>query len=92
VRSLALRGPERVGHLGFQHLLHHRAHDLAQPVRALGEKLVDGDDRRPSFTLGHGGVPHRESVTSTSPACHDRLSPSAIFAEPSARYSSFDAP
>ena len=56
-RALALLGPERVGHLGFQHLLHHRANDLAQPVRALGEKLVDGDDRRPSFTLGHGGVP-----------------------------------
>jgi hypothetical protein len=41
--------------LGFQHLLHHRAHDLAQPIRALGEKLVDGGQRRLSFGLGHGG-------------------------------------
>src|SRR5664279_4227950 len=57
---------------------HHRADDLAQPVRARREKLFDGGDRRPSFTFGHGGVPHRESVTSTSPACHDPLSPSAI--------------
>src|SRR3984885_1844197 len=38
----------------------------------------NGGDRGLSFTLGHDGVPHRESVTSTSPACHDRLSPSAI--------------
>ena len=28
-RALALLGPERVGHLGFQHLLHHRPNDLA---------------------------------------------------------------
>ena len=34
-RALALLGPDRVGHLGFQHLLHHRANDLAQPIRAL---------------------------------------------------------
>ena len=76
--ALALFGPERVGHLGFQHLLHHRANDLAQAVRALRKEFVDGGDRGLSFTLGHDGVPHRESVTSTSPACHDRLSPSAI--------------
>jgi hypothetical protein len=53
--ALALLGPERVCHLGFQHLLHDGAHDLAQPVGALGEKLVDGGDRRLSLTLGHGG-------------------------------------
>ena len=62
---LALPSAERVGHLGFQHLLHHSADDLAQPVRALREKLVDGGDRRLSFTLGHGGIPPKESVTST---------------------------
>jgi len=43
-RALALLGPERVGHLGFQYLLHHRSNDLAQPIWALREKLVDGDD------------------------------------------------
>ena len=59
--ALALFGPERVRHLGFQHLLHDRAHDLAQPVRALGEKLVDDGGRGLSFTLGHGGVLHGES-------------------------------
>src|ERR1700739_4986300 len=31
-RTLALLGGERVGHLGFQHLLHHRPDDLAQPI------------------------------------------------------------
>ena len=30
--ALALAGAERVRHLGLQHLLQHRAHDLAQPV------------------------------------------------------------
>ena len=29
--ALALGGTQRVGHLGLQHLLQHRAHDLAQP-------------------------------------------------------------
>ena len=28
-RARALLGPERIGHLDFQHLLHHRANDLA---------------------------------------------------------------
>jgi hypothetical protein len=45
-RALALLGPERVGHFRFQHLLHHRANDLAQPIRALCEKLVDGGHGR----------------------------------------------
>ena len=54
-RALALPGAQRIRHLGFQHLLHDRADDLTQPVRALGEKLVDGGDRRLSFGLGHGG-------------------------------------
>ena len=70
---LALLGRERVGHFGFQHLLHHRPDDLTQPIGALQEQLIDGGDRGLSFILGHGGVPLRESVTSTSPACHDRL-------------------
>ena len=35
--ALALLGSERVSHLGFQHLLHHRPNDLAQPIRALRE-------------------------------------------------------
>ena len=34
-RALALLGPDRVGHLGFQHLLHHRANNLAQALGAL---------------------------------------------------------
>ena len=52
---LALPGAERVRHLGFQHLLHHRANNLAQPVRARGEKLFDGCDCRLTLGLGHGG-------------------------------------
>jgi hypothetical protein len=52
---LALPGGERVRHLGFQHLLHHRANDLAKSIRTLGEKLIDGGDRWLSFNLGHGG-------------------------------------
>ena len=55
-RALALPGVERVRHLGFQHLLHHRANDLAQPIRAPGEKLFDGCDRRLTLGLGHGGA------------------------------------
>ena len=54
-RALALPGCERVRHLGFQHLLHHRANDLAKSIRTLGEKLIDGGDRWLSFNLGHGG-------------------------------------
>src|SRR5208282_1622598 len=84
--ALALLSPERVGHLGFQHLLHDRPNDLPQPVRARREQIVDGGDRRLTLNLGHGGVPLRESVTSTSPACHDRLSLISDCAEPSARY------
>jgi len=57
--ALAFLGSERICHLGFQHLLHHRANDLAQPIRALGEKLVDAGDRRLSFNPGHGGIPHK---------------------------------
>jgi hypothetical protein len=53
--AVALFGPDRVSHLGFQHLLHHRAREFAQPIRALGEKLVDGCDRGLSSGLGHGG-------------------------------------
>jgi len=44
--ALTLFGSERLGHLGFQHLLHHRANDLAQPIRALRQKLFDAGDRR----------------------------------------------
>jgi hypothetical protein len=46
--ALAFLGSERIGHLGFQHLLHHRPNDLAKPIRALHEKLVDAGDGRPS--------------------------------------------
>ena len=45
--ALALPGRERIGHLGFHHLLHHCADDLPQPVRALPEQSVDVGDRRP---------------------------------------------
>jgi transposase len=45
----------RPRHLGFQHLLHHRPDNLAKPVRALREKLVDGGNRRLTLNLGQGG-------------------------------------
>jgi hypothetical protein len=38
------------------------------------KRLVDGGGRGLSFTFGHDGDSHRESVTSTSSACHGRLS------------------
>ena len=41
LRALALLGPERVGHLGFEHLLHHGAHDLAQAVRLCRDQVFD---------------------------------------------------
>ena len=37
--------------VGFERLLNHGSDDLAQPIRALREKLVGGDDRRLSFAL-----------------------------------------
>ena len=54
--ALALGGAERVGHLGLQHLLQHRAHDLAQPVGVALQQLLDGGDGRLSLGHGHGGV------------------------------------
>jgi hypothetical protein len=53
--ALALPGAEHVRHLGFQHLLYDRANEFTQPVRAPGEKLFDGGNRRLTLGLGHGG-------------------------------------
>jgi len=40
-RALALLGPERIRHLGFEHLLHHGTHDLAQAVRLCQDQVFD---------------------------------------------------
>ena len=62
-RALALRGTERLVHLGFEHLLHHRTDHFAQPVRVRQQNVFDGGDGGLTFSLGHGGVPSRELVT-----------------------------
>ncbi len=55
--ALALLGLERIGHLGFEPLLYDGAHDLAQPVRALAQKVLDGSGSRFILGAGHGGAP-----------------------------------
>jgi hypothetical protein len=62
-RALALLGAQRLGHLRFQHLLHDGPNHLPQPIRIMQQKLFDGGAGGPTLSLGHGGVPSRESVT-----------------------------
>src|SRR5579872_2436894 len=76
--ALALASADRLGHLRFEHLLHDCPDNLTQSIRVLKQEVFDGSDRGLRFNLGHGGVPCRESVTSTSPACHDRPRFSAL--------------
>ena len=38
---LALLGAQRLRHLGFEHLLHHGAHNLAQAVRLCRDQVFD---------------------------------------------------
>ena len=72
-RTLALLGGERVGHLGFQHLLHHRPDDLAQPIGALGESSLTAAIAGLPSVLVMAVVLPGESGDWTSSACHDRL-------------------
>ena len=55
--ALTLLGLEDVGHLGFEDLLHDGAHDLAQPVRVVAQKVLDGGSSRFILGGGHGGAP-----------------------------------
>ena len=55
-RALALLGPERIRHLGFEHLLHDGTHDGAQAIRVCGEQVFDGGERGFTLGLGHGGI------------------------------------
>ena len=52
--ALALRGAERVGHLGFQHLLQHGAHDLLEKVRIGEQRRFRQRDGIGRLRLGHG--------------------------------------
>ena len=82
--ALALLGLEGVGHLGFEHLLHDGAHDLAQPVRALAQKVLDGGSGRFILGGGHGGAPLGvRDVEHHHPAM---TAPLRRFAEPSPHY------
>src|SRR5215210_3409801 len=58
-RPFSLAGAERVGHFGFEHLLHHGTNHLAQPIRVRKQKLFDRGDRWLTFLLGHGGFPSK---------------------------------
>ncbi len=60
-RALAFRSSQRLVHLRFQHLLHHRADHLAQPIGVRKQNVFDGGAGCLTFSLGHGGVPSRES-------------------------------
>jgi Transposase domain (DUF772) len=62
-RAFALRSAQRLLHLGLEHLLHHGADHFVQPVRVRQQNVFDGGAGGLTFSLGHGGVPSRESVT-----------------------------
>jgi hypothetical protein len=61
--AFALRSAQRLFHLGLKHLLHHSADNVAQPVGVRNQNVFDGSAGGLTFSLGHGGVPSRESVT-----------------------------
>jgi hypothetical protein len=58
-RALALGRAQGLVHLGFQHLLQHRAYHRAQAIGAFGKKRLDCGAGRSIVNLGHGGIPLR---------------------------------
>ena len=60
-RALALRGTQRLVHLGLEHLLHHRTDHFVKSVWVRKQNVFDGSAGGLTFNLGHGGVPSRES-------------------------------
>src|SRR3546814_18476364 len=74
IAALALARAQRLVHLGFQHRLHHAAHNLEKRIRLLRQQLFDSGYRRLNLGTGHGGVT-RLSVK--YPNSHYRLDPPA---------------
>lgn len=60
-RAFALRSAQGLVHLGFKHLLHHRADRFPQSVGVRKQNVFDGGAGGPTFLLGHGGFLSRES-------------------------------
>ena len=56
---------------GFERLLQHRAHQLAQPLRVSLEQRLGGDNGWLTLDLGHGGAPLGRWRRQTPPTCHD---------------------
>jgi len=75
-RPLALRGAQRLGHLGFEQLLQDCLDDRPQKIPVLRQQRLHFLKRRPKLASGHGVHPSR--VTWLSPAYHDPAS-SALF-------------
>jgi hypothetical protein len=82
--AFARLGLEGVRHFGFEHLLHDGAHNLAQAVRAVAQKVLDGSGGRFILRIGHGGAPLGvRDVEHHHPAM---TAPLRRFAEPSPHY------
>jgi hypothetical protein len=73
------------GHFGLEYLLHHGTDHLVQTLRVRKQNVFDGSAGGLTFTLGHGGVPSRESGDVNN---HPVAAPLSEFAELSAHYRS----
>ncbi len=59
--ALTLRCTQRLFHLSLKNLLHHRTDHLMQAFWVRKQNVFDGGAGSLNFSLGHGGVPSRES-------------------------------
>jgi hypothetical protein len=86
--SFSFFSPDGLGHLLLQDLLEHFPHQLFEAVFVSAKNLLKIDPAALTLVSGHGiaSVCSDWVILVDTPICHDLLSISSLFAEPSVHY------